>query len=111
MEYCDGLDLRKYINDHKNSNDFIEKDIIYHIILEICKGLKEIHKNNLIHIDLKPYNIFLTTDLKVKIWDFGISKQLNNVNKYAQTQVGSLIYIAPEIINKKNVIIRLIFGL
>ena len=113
MEYCDGLDLRKYINDHKNSNsnNFIKKDIFYHIILEICKGLKEIHKNNLIHIDLKPYNIFLTADLKVKIWDFGISKQLNNVNKYAQTQVGSLIYIAPEIINKKNVIIRLIFGL
>ena len=47
MEYCDGLDLRKYINDH-NSNDFIKKVIIYHIILEICKGLKEIHKNNLI---------------------------------------------------------------
>ena len=104
MEYCDGLDLRKYINDHKNSNsnNFIKKDIFYHIILEICKGLKEIHKNNLIHIDLKPDNIFLTADLKVKIWDFGISKQLNNVNKYAQTQVGSLIYMAPEIINKKK---------
>ena len=69
MQYCDGLDLRKYINDHKNSNsnNFIKKDIFYHIILEICKGLKEIHKNNLIHIDLKPDNIFLTADLKVKI--------------------------------------------
>ena len=102
MEYCDGLDLRKYINDHKNSNDFIEKDIIYHIILEICKGLKEIHNKNLIHRDLKPDNIFLTADLKFKIGDFGISKQLNNVNEYAQTQVGSLIYMAPEIINKKK---------
>ncbi len=102
MEYCDGLDLRKYINDHKNSNDFIEKDIIYHIILEICKGLKEIHKNKLIHRDLKPDNIFLTADLKTKIGDFGVSKQLNNINEYAQTQVGSMTYLAPEIINNKK---------
>ena len=91
MEYCDGLDLRKYINDH-NSNDFIKKVIIYHIILEICKGLKEIHKNNLIDWDLKPDNIFLTVDLKVKIGDFVISKKLNNVNEYTQTYA-SLRYI------------------
>ena len=47
MEYCDGLDLRKYINEHKNSKKFIKEDVIYHIILEICNGLKEIHKKNL----------------------------------------------------------------
>ena len=98
MEYCDGLDLRKYINDHKNSNDLIQKDIIYHIIIELCNGIKEIHKNKLIHRDLKPDNIFLTSELKVKIGDFGISKQLNNINEYAKTQVGTMIYMAPEII-------------
>ena len=40
MEYCDGLDLGKYINEHKKSNELIKKDIIYHIIFEICNGLK-----------------------------------------------------------------------
>ena len=99
MEYCDGLDLRKYINDHKKTNDFIKKDLIYHIISGICAGLKEIHKNNLIHRDLKPENLFLTNDLKVKIGDFGIAKKLNNVNEYAKTQAGTMLYMAPEIIN------------
>ena len=102
MEYCDGLDLRKYINDHKNSCDFLKKKIIYHFILEICKGLKEIHKNNLIHRNLKPDNIFLTADLKVKIGNFGISKQIKNINEYDITQIDSIIYMAPEIINKKK---------
>ena len=99
MEYCDGLDLRKYINDHKKSNDFIKKDIILHFISEICNGIQEIHKNKLIHRDLKPDNIFLTGELIVKIGDFGIAKQLNNVNAYAKTQAGTMLYMAPEIIN------------
>ena len=78
MENFEGLNLRKYINDHKNSNNFIQKGIVYHIILEICKSLSEIHKKDLIHRDLKPENIYLTSDFKVKIGD-GICKQLRNV--------------------------------
>ena len=67
MEYCEGLDLRKFINEHKNNNKLIEKAIIEHIIYEICLGLKEIHKNNIIHRDLKPENIFISEDLKIKL--------------------------------------------
>ena len=99
MEYCDGLDLRKFINEHRNANDLIKKNIIMHIILGICLGLKEIHQNNLIHRDLKPDNIFLNADLTVKIGDFGISKKLQNTNDYAKTQAGTLLYMAPEILN------------
>ena len=99
MEFCEGLDLRKFINEHKKSNDFIKKDIIYHIILEISNGIKEIHKKNLVHRDLKPDNIFLNADLKVKIGDFGIAKKLNNANEYAKTHTGTMLYMAPEIIN------------
>ena len=98
MEFCDGLDLRKFINDHKKSNKIIKKDIIYHIILEICKGLKEIHKNKIIHRDLKPDNIFINADLKVKIGDFGLAKKLTSVNEYAKTQAGTMLYMAPEIL-------------
>ena len=102
MEYCEGLDLRKYINDHKNKLEYIDKNIIYHILSDICSGLKEIHDKNLIHRDLKPENLFLTRDFKIKIGDFGISRQLDSENKYAQTQVGTLLYMAPEIIEGKK---------
>ena len=99
MEYCDGLDLRKFINEHRSANDLIKKNIIMHIIFGICLGLKEIHQHNLIHRDLKPDNIFLNADLTVKIGDFGISKKLQNANDYAKTQTGTMLYMAPEIIN------------
>jgi serine/threonine protein kinase len=96
MEFCDGSDLKKYIKEHKSQNKLIEKDKIFGFILDICEGLKEIHSKNLIHRDLKPDNLFLTNDLKVKIGDFGIAKQLNNPDEYAKTCFGSLLYMAPE---------------
>ena len=98
MEYCDGFDLRKFINEHKEKNDKIKEKMIYNIILELCYGIKEIHKNNLIHRDLKPENIFLTSNMNIKIGDFGITKKLKDVNDYAKTQVGTYLYMAPEII-------------
>ena len=102
MEFCDGLDLRKLINEHKENKSFINKHLIYHIIFNICLGLKEIHKKNLIHRDLKPDNLFLTGDYKIKIGDFGLTKKLKSENEYAKTQTGTLLYMAPEIVNDQK---------
>ena len=98
MEYCNGLDLRKLINSYKENNKFIEKEKIYHFIDGLCQGIQELHKKKLIHRDLKPENIFLTGNYKIKIGDFGISKQLNEVNDFAKTQIGTISYMAPEMI-------------
>ena len=73
--------------------------MIYHIALGICNGLKEVHKKKLIHRDLKPDNIFLKSDLTIKIGDFGLARQLNKNNQYAKTQAGTILYMAPEVIN------------
>ena len=102
MEYCDGLNLRSYINEHKETNKLIEKHLIYHIISDICKGLKEIHNKKLIHRDLRPSNLFLTGDLKVKIGNFGIAKRLNYINEYSKTKVDSMLYMPPEILYGGN---------
>ena len=99
LEYCEGLDLRKFINDYKSHNHPIPKYIVNYIIKQIINGLKEIHKKNLIHRDLKPENIFITNDFLIKIGDFGITKQLDFINKYANTQIGTLQYMAPEVLN------------
>jgi len=102
MEFCEGSDLKNFILSHKNQNKLIEENKIYSIILDICKGLKEIHKKNIIHRDLKPDNIFFGKDNLIKIGDFGISKQVNSNNKYATTTIGTNNYMAPEIISGKK---------
>ena len=98
LEYCEGLDLRKFINDYKSHNHPIPNYIVNYILKQICNGLKEIHRKDLIHRDLKPENIFITNEFHIKIGDFGITKQLDFINKYANTQIGTLQYMAPEII-------------
>ena len=99
MEYCEGKDLKKYIDEHKQNNAKIDEKQIYKFILDICNGLIDIHSKKLIHRDLKPANIFLTKDLNVKIDDFGIARQLTTCNEYAKTQCGTMMYMAPEIID------------
>ena len=74
MEYCEGSDLKKFIDEYKNKNKLISEEIIYPIVLDICLGTTETHKKNIIHRDLKPENLFITKDNKVKIGDFGICK-------------------------------------
>ena len=99
MEFCEGSDLKKYIDEHKKNNKKIEEKQIYKFIQDICKGLLDIHNKKLIHRDLKPANIFLTKDLKIKIGDFGLAKQLTSYYDYAKTQCGTILYMSPEIIN------------
>lgn len=102
MEFCDGTDLEKYIDKHKREYKKIRKEEIYRFILDICEGLKEIHSKHIIHKDLKPDNLFLTTYGMIKIGDFGISRQLYNSNDFAKTANGPVLYMAPEEIRHNN---------
>ena len=98
MEFCSNLDLRSFIDEHKKENKPISETIIRKIISGLCHGIKAIHNNNMIHRDLKPENIFISDNYEIKIGDFGLSKILNETN-YAQTKVGTYVYMAPEIYN------------
>jgi serine/threonine protein kinase len=55
-----------------------------------------------LHRDLKPANILLDADLNVKMADFGLAKELSSNTQFAQTNVGTPFYMAPEIINDKK---------
>ena len=97
MEFCEGSDLNKLINEYKKRNELIKEELIYNIVLQIYGGIKVIHKHNLIHRDLKPSNIMRNND-RIKIGDFGISKKLDTKSRYAKTSVGTFNYMAPEIL-------------
>ena len=99
MEYCDGQNLRDFINKHIKNNELIEEDILNNIIKQLCIGIKEIHEKNIIHRDLKPENIFINENNVIKIGDFGISKQIDPNKEIATThfKAGSTWYMPPEI--------------
>jgi NIMA (never in mitosis gene a)-related kinase len=104
MEYCDEKDLKTFINLYKDKDEYINENIIYNIIKQICFGIKEIHDKNIVHRDLKPQNIFMCKGQQIKIGDFGISKQLFYSQNYKSTKIsaGTYGYVAPEIIQNRK---------
>jgi len=59
-----------------------------------------IKKRKILHRDLKGDNIFLTSDNKVKLGDFGIAKVLTQTLEKAKTFIGTPYYLSPEIIEQ-----------
>ena len=101
MEYCDGENLKSFINKYMDNNMLIEENILYNIVKQICKGIKEIHNKKIVHRDLKPENIFINGKMDIKIGDFGISKQLDLYKsvELSKSKLGTDYYIAPEILD------------
>ena len=69
MEYVDGLSLRQLITGTPP-----RRNLAINIALDICRGLIAAHEQNIIHRDIKPQNILLTSDEIAKISDFGVAR-------------------------------------
>ena len=92
MEYIDGPSLKTLIEDKTKIS---EKSAVEYAI-QICSGLLAAHKKGIIHRDIKPQNILLDKDGKIKIADFGIAKSVSAEEKNEKHVLGSVYYISPE---------------
>ena len=101
LELCENGDLNDKIKEKKQKNEKFAENEILQYFYEILQGLYYLHKNRVIHRDLKTLNIFLTENNHIKIGDFGVSKKLINNNIYAYTFVGTPYYLSPEICQNK----------
>ncbi|XP_075886566.1 serine/threonine-protein kinase Nek5 isoform X3 [Nelusetta ayraudi] len=96
MEFCDGGDLMRRINQQVGL--LLPEEQILDWFLQICLGLKHIHDRKVLHRDIKTQNIFLTNGGKtVKLGDFGIARTLKSTMEMARTCVGTPCYLSPEI--------------
>ncbi|MCC8067510.1 MAG: Stk1 family PASTA domain-containing Ser/Thr kinase, partial [Clostridiales bacterium] len=91
MELVEGITLKQYIAD-KGRLSVREATSI---ALQISAGLEAAHNNGIIHRDVKPQNIMISTDGKVKVADFGIARAAS-VNTVTSNVMGSVHYSSPE---------------
>ncbi|XP_073111994.1 serine/threonine-protein kinase ATG1a isoform X2 [Elaeis guineensis] len=100
LEYCTGGDLAAYIQRRGRVSEAVAR----HFMRQLASGLQVLWKNNLIHRDLKPQNLLLSSTDEtpvLKIGDFGFARYLTPQG-LADTLCGSPLYMAPEIIQDRK---------
>lgn len=91
MELVEGITLKEYIS-KKGKLSIREATSI---AIQVCMGLEAAHAQNIVHRDVKPQNIIISTDGKVKVTDFGIARAASS-NTISSNAMGSVHYSSPE---------------
>ncbi len=91
MEYVEGITLKTYI-EKKGQLSFKES---VSIAIQVARGIEAAHNKHIIHRDIKPQNIIISTEGKVKVTDFGIARAAS-ANTISSDVMGSVHYASPE---------------
>ena len=91
MEYVEGITLKTYI-EKKGQLTFKEA---VSIAIQVGRGIEAAHNKGIIHRDIKPQNIIISTEGKVKVTDFGIARAATS-NTISSDVMGSVHYASPE---------------
>jgi serine/threonine protein kinase len=94
MEYIQGTDLKSLILEQRKMP---VKDALP-LILQACAGIGYAHRAGLVHCDVKPHNLIITRDKRIKVTDFGIARLLSSINPDETSDIvwGSPLYFSPE---------------
>ena len=91
MEYVEGITLKTYIEKKGQLN---YKEAIS-IAIQVARGIEAAHNNNIVHRDIKPQNIMISHEGKVKVTDFGIARAATSNTSHSYV-MGSVHYTSPE---------------
>lgn len=92
MELVEGITLKKYI---EKRGRLPYKEAVS-IAIQVANGMDAAHKHNIVHRDIKPQNIIISKEGKVKVTDFGIAKVASSATINTSASMGSVHYISPE---------------
>src|SRR5574341_1376933 len=93
MEYVEGANLKEYIRREGG----LAPERALQIAAQVCDALEFAHGHGIVHRDIKPQNVLLTTDGQVKVTDFGIARALSSATiTQTGTVLGSVQYLSPE---------------
>ncbi|MBN1487882.1 MAG: DUF2791 family P-loop domain-containing protein, partial [Anaerolineae bacterium] len=100
MEYIPGETWQELASRQRTgaSTDFYW---LYPITLQVCRALQYIHSRGIIHYDIKPANIRVTPEGRVKLMDFGLNKRVDMPDTTTSLPRGTPAYVAPEVIRQE----------
>ncbi len=98
MEYLPGMTLRDLLNDYGTLT--IEQSL--DITRAVLQALSVAHREGILHRDVKPENVILVNDGRIKIGDFGLARPVNNATDTGKSLLGTVAYIAPELLTRSQ---------
>lgn len=102
MEYASKGDLHQLIESSRKNKEYMPEQLIWDICRQITEGLHYLHNNSIMHRDIKPHNILITSQGTFKIADLGISRNLNSQTSTLHiSKIGTPLYAAPEMLRKQ----------
>jgi len=96
MEYLPGITLRDLLKDYGQLTPEQTLDILEAVL----SGLAAAHKAGIVHRDVKPENVLLADDGRIKISDFGLARAVNNNTATGQALLGTIAYLSPELVTR-----------
>ncbi|KQZ25295.1 Stk1 family PASTA domain-containing Ser/Thr kinase [Microbacterium sp. Root553] len=96
MEYLPGITLRELLREQKRLT--IPQTIT--IMDAVLAGLSAAHRAGIVHRDVKPENVLLAEDGRIKIGDFGLARATTANTATGQQLLGTIAYLAPELVTR-----------
>lgn len=96
LELADGGDLAKFIKCFRQHGKLVPEPTIWRYFSQVCAALKHMHMKRIMHRDVKPANVFITSDGRVKLGDLGLGRFFNPSSVAANSLVGTPYYMSPE---------------
>ncbi len=95
MEFVEGQTLKEIIRSYEGEPTPINRAL--DLIIQVCNGIGYAHRANLVHCDVKPQNVIVTVDERVKVADFGIARAISTSTQQQVSQIwGTPQYFSPE---------------
>lgn len=109
VEHTDGvgfdifirMELLDPLTEYINTRGMLSVSEVVKLGIDICEALSLCEKNNIIHRDIKPQNIFVSKSGSFKLGDFGVAREIES-NSMNLTRVGNCQFMAPEVYNGKK---------
>jgi serine/threonine protein kinase len=103
QELLEGEDLAHIVGKEEGGKNPLPASIKLNYIMQVCRALEYAHKRGIVHRDIKPGNIFVTTEGTVKLMHLGFARLPENSSPSLGILIGTIDYMSPESIRGEKV--------